>query len=192
MGTLPVIASTYRVTLDWSTSGGVTPHNVLHFFAPTGNETDLYNTLQSEMDPLQFAPMANAFVLVQFVILKLDGTSAAQTFPNTNGALSGGNGGQWSPATAALVKFATAHRGSRGRGRIFLGPIAESAMSDGIIGATEFGQLNTSWQEFADDMSSANKPMVIASYVHADQHEVLTCTADSVLATVRRRQNQLR
>jgi hypothetical protein len=41
-------------------------------------------------------------------------------------------------------------------------------------------------------MNSANVPLVVASYAHADYHEVTSFAIDALVGVQRRRQDQLR
>lgn len=188
---LPTIPNTYRCTLDWSPNSGVTPHNVFHVYSDTGNESDVFATIQSHLNNDMFVVLADDQTLDTISIIALDSNSATHIHTVT-ADISGGTDGECIPASAAVLSLRTNQRGSRGRGRMFLGPIAEASSENGIVNS---GQLNTmvgAWDTFREDMLGDGRPLVVASYVHADQHAVTGVSMSSVCGTQRRRQDQLR
>ena len=125
-------------------------------------------------------------------VLKLDGVSAAQNFSVTaQGSLVAGDS---IPQSAGVLSFRTTQRGSRGRGRIFLGPIAEDNQAQGIVNNTIRNTVLADWQAFQAALIAASPAcdLVVASYVHADAHLVTTIKADQVVGTIKARVDQLR
>jgi hypothetical protein len=188
---LPVIANVSRVTLEWSASGGIHPANVWHFFAPTGDEQDLSNLIEANFNGDMIDCVSSNFAVEGVTVLRLDGTSASQSFVFAT-AVPGQGGGDYAPALCGLVKLQTPQRGPRGRGRMYVGPCAESANNEGLLDAGSSSAMASGWATFLPAMASATAPLVIASYQHADNHQVTAVTVESILATQKRRQDQLR
>jgi hypothetical protein len=188
--TLPVITGTSRVSLEWhNVSLGVpaTTVNVLHVQGSTGNESaiasDLATTLAANQVDALFS-LSNAYHLTNITVTPLDGTSAGQVFPQTG--IAGQASGQVIPQCAVVWTFYTGHRGPRGRGRIYLGPITETINDDGdlVVGGADPG---TAIQAILDDMSGAGHALRVASYLHMDAHDITSFTIHPVIRTQRRR-----
>jgi hypothetical protein len=135
-------------------------------------------------------------------VTPLDGVSG--TFIHLTGSgsrFAGGQAGDFSPASAMLMKFVTGLRGRDNRGRIFLPFIGEPSMINGFVDETDRVAMQSAWRDFRTNLSvDATTPceMVVASYdrlhggasAHATQ--VATIIAESPLGTQRRRQDRLR
>lgn len=189
--TLPTIADTYRVALNW---GGPVYNatNVIHILSPTGDESDIFDALDTNVSSLNFAPCCDAFNVETVVITKLDGTPDGVVFPTAAGTPAnwdGGTGGQMVPQVAALIKLLTGTSGRSGRGRIYLPFVAEGAMTTGQIDGTPLGQLQTAWEDLANALI-ANTPtmaLAVASYLNETAAQVLAVQAEQPIATIRRR-----
>jgi hypothetical protein len=188
---LPEIANTYRCTLLWSNFLGVAPRNVFHVFSDTGNETDVFNTLEANLSDGMFDALVNSYTLDQIAIIALDSNSATHIHDSAAG-INGGAEGSPIPASAAVVSFRTNTRGSRGRGRMYVGPIGEDKQDHGVLASASQGAMQSAWDDFREAMVGDGRPLVVASYAHADQHAVVTSTVDTLCGTMRRRQDQLR
>ena len=188
MAVLPTIANTFRVTLNWHTAHGITPRNVLHILAPSANEVDVANEVDAAFVAATncFQPMCDDFNFDQMDVIKLDGSSATQTVTVPDG-IAGGESGDCIPAACCVVGFHTLQRGARGRGRIYIGPIAEVSQTQGILTSSALTDMASSWATFHDHLITNSMALVVASYVHADQHEVTSVHIDSILGTQRRR-----
>jgi len=106
----------------------------------------------------------------------------------------GGGTGETIVQGCALVSLHTAQRGSRGRGRVYLGPITEGKQADGTLVAASQIQTLDAWAAWQENMLSATPSIElgVASYTHADFHPVTSIRVDSIIATQRRRLDQLR
>jgi hypothetical protein len=121
-------------------------------------------------------------------ILPLDGTSATNTRPVTAaGSLTSGD---WIFGTAAVLTIKTPQRGSRGRGRVYLGPLAESKLTNGLL--VDPSTCVGAWSAFLSDMQSDGFNLGVASYVHADFHVASSLTMSIIPGQIRRRNDQLR
>lgn len=198
MPPLPVIADVYRVSLDWIGAGGVTPRNSLHFRTAFTDLDEIgaafnlgWQTARATAEPL-FA-MSSDFECFDVDVLPLDGTTASHTV-RLEAEIQGNTEGEWSPATAVVASLHTTQRGARGRGRMYIGPIAESKMENGLLVTASVIEMQSGWEALLDQFQTAvtGLQLVIASYVHADAHDVTSVRVDSILGTQRRRQDQLR
>lgn len=192
MGTLPVIADTFRCTIDWSLTSGIIAHNVLHFHAPGKSEAQVFAAFETNWHANMFEALPITTAITQFDVLKLDGTSATQSFAPTLANEHGSSSGTIIPEACAVVSLHTAVRGSRGRGRVFVGPITEVVQDNGLIVSPYVSEMNTAWGLFVAGMSVSACPLVIASYVHSDQNLVLSLHTDPGIGTQRRRLLQQR
>jgi hypothetical protein len=126
-------------------------------------------------------------------VLPLDGTSATFDTP-IGAAIHGGGSGGVLPQICSVISLHTATRGARGRGRMYIGPMGETQISNGIIGSGTQNTMLTGWGDFHDDLltKTSGTELAIASYKHGDVHPVINLRVDGVAGTQRRRQNQLR
>lgn len=198
MGHLPVIADVYRCTILWNTANGVAPRNVLHIKQPSGSEADVaeafsyaYGVAIATNNP--WAPMSNTYTAAALDVIKLDGSSATQT-EALAATIGGSASGEIIPASAGVMSLHTAQRGPRGRGRQFVGPTTEGSQVNGLLTGGVQVEFAAGWDLFIEALPSAPVPaaLVVASYRHADAHEVTSIRADAVCGTQRRRQDQLR
>lgn len=197
MPPLPTIANTFRVTLDWTTQHGIRPVNVFHVHSASSDVLAIGADIQNAMvvpSPLAlFKCMQSDFTIPSFSILPLDGSTATVTIA-ASGQGGGGGSGQLVPAAAGVVSFHTAQRGARGRGRMYVGPCTETVISDGALDTTVQTQMLSAWGDFLTALPTGTEgvTMVVASYVHADQHAITNIRVDTLIGTQRRRQDQLR
>lgn len=192
---LPVIANTYRTSLNWAQpASGQSAVNVMHFRGSTGDETDLFEALEANVDGVMWNFTSSDAAVSTVEIIKLDGNSATQEFPTVAAGWSGDQtAGDCAFQVAELVSFRTGVRGPAGRGRIYIPFITESSTGDGGI-ASPAGLANqqAAWQTFATAMSASGFPLVVASYVNAAAADVTTIVCETLLGTQRRRQDRRR
>src|SRR6266576_425778 len=133
----PVIADVFRVTLNWKRGTERPAANVLHFKAPTANETDVFNTIDANVVRGMWALVSSAVGVESIDILPLDGTSASSRH-STGLPLkwTGEEPGGVIPNGCALVSLRTGLRGRSNRGRIYLPFVGESGQDDGALSAT--------------------------------------------------------
>jgi hypothetical protein len=196
---LPVIANVLRCALEWTDSGatvGVRPVNVFHVHYVTGTASDAAGDVADALATSgsdMFDVLYTGLEVNSISVLPLDGTTA--TFDQPIGAtIAGGGAGGIVPQVCTVVSLHTAQRGSRGRGRVYVGPMGETQIADGHVSSGSANTMLVAWGQFHDDLlaSPSGAELAIASYVHADAHPVTSLRIDSVLGTQRRRQNQLR
>lgn len=75
---------------------------------------------------------------------------------------------------------------------MYVGPIVETTQTQGVANPTVVGLMTDAWEEFINKLRDDLNPLVIASYTHADAHDVTSVRTDPLIATQRRRQDQLR
>jgi len=190
---LPVIADVFRVTFNWHPDSGITPRNVIHIGCPSGTEAEVGAAVVAALQDHQFEGLSAAHVLDSVTVLKLDGSTAGLDVAG-GGYNSGSGSGDTIPASAIVVSFQTGHRGSRGRGRIYIGPVLEVVNTAGEIGSGTSDEIRTAWEDFQTALEAGSPActQVVASYVHADANAVANYRCDTILGTQRRRQDQLR
>lgn len=193
MAPLPVIAGVYRVSIEWTRTFGCAPVNVLHIRSPLGavGETEAtIAALLNDAGPL-FAAMPEDFTTGEIKILPLNGLSPTSIFGLDNDALTSGDN-HAVPSVAALVSLRTNIRGPKARGRVYVGPVGEGYINDGLLAATARADMVAAWGDFQDAIIAADMELVVASYVHEEAYLVNQIQHPEVLATQRRRQDQLR
>lgn len=198
MPALPVIANTFRVALNWRTSGGQIAANVIHIETAASGKlaSDVDEVIEDAVGSGLWLSASNSAQVTDIAITPLDGTSATQHFtPGTPAAWTGGQAGDFSPASSAIVKFTTLLRGRSFRGRFYTPFTGESVMSDGMLDGTTAASMTTEWNSFmANLQGDPTTPcgIVVASYKHAVATDIVAFNVEGVLATQRRRQGRLR
>lgn len=188
MPPIPTITDVWRVTLNWGIAHGVAPRNVLHFSAPGLTDADIATALDANFTDEMWACVQQDWAFTTVDLLKLDGTSATRTEAvSAQGSLTSGD---WIVGAAGVISARTPQRGSRGRGRVYLGPLAESQLTNGLI--PNVSTKLAAWEAFRVAMQGDGVPWVVASYVHADSHAVTSVQMDQIPGMVRRRNDQLR
>lgn len=193
---LPVIANTYRVALKWDPAGGVAPVNVFNYqtTAPaTVAQVAAKLTTAIELSSALWTCMSTGQILSHMGITLLDGIRAEEDFSFT--PTSGGSSGQLLPAVAALLSFKSLQKGPRGRGRMYIGPCCEDAVNTGQLVSSVQAAMQTAWDNFFTSTATAGAgsgSIVVASYKHADTNAIETHLVETIVATQRRRQSQLR
>jgi hypothetical protein len=130
-------------------------------------------------------------LLTSMEILPLDGTSASTTHA-VSPTQGGDQASQIVPEACLVLSLHTPQRGARGRGRVYIGPICEGIMANGLVDGTVESDTVTAWGAFQTSVNGAGVTWVVASYRHADQHPIIGLRADAVCGVQRRRLNQLR
>jgi hypothetical protein len=198
MPALPVIAQTFRCALNWRSSAGQIAVNVIHIHTAAAGKSaaDVFENLNDDMGSNAWLTVSSTAVVESVSITPLDGVSATVTFaPTVPAHWTGGQAGDFSPATSTLIKETTSLRGRSHRGRIYLPFTGESVMSNGIIDPTTVATMSTEWNALQGVLAAdALTPMSIcvASYKLATQIAVDTFFVEGVAATQRRRQGRLR
>jgi len=198
MATLPVIADTFRCALNWTTSGGQIAVNVIHIHTVTSGKTaaDVDEVLEDQVGSNLWLSVSSTAQVTDIAITPLDGVSATQHFvPAVPAGWTGGQAGDFSPATAAIVKIPTDQRGRSKRGRVFLPFTGESVMANGVLDNTTRSSMETQWNTFQAALKAdPDTPcfICVASYKLASQREPLALSVEHLLATQRRRQGRLR
>jgi len=213
MATLPVINGVFRCAFSWRVgTSGPTAQNVMHFFGTSGDPVSLKNALNTNVTTGMWVGTATNCSIYQLSITPLDGTSATQVFSvaGTNWAGTG-TPGDYSPATATVIRLTTANRGRQNRGRLYIPFQTEQYMASGI-NSTSVAANQTAWDNFRSAMKTAAFPMHIASYGHSlhrtktsgggytltpvtwtpHSNEVISSTVEVTYGTQRRRQSRLR
>jgi hypothetical protein len=135
--------------------------------------------------------MAN-FQIESWAITLLSSSSATQIVPCTE-TITGSGGGNMIPQVAGVLSMRTSERGSRGRGRLFLGPVGEADADAGLMSAGIPAGTVTAWNAVAEELADdpLNISFGVASYVHSEIAGVQTFSMRRAFGTQRRRQNQV-
>ena len=191
---LPVIADCYRVAFQWQmafqAANGSDPVNVAHFSAPGKTAAQVYSIIDTAWAANLIKSTSAVGVISQLDITKLDGSSATQSFVTGSGAkwTGGTAGGDPIPAQCTIVKLATALRGPRYRGRLFLPYLSEAEQSVGNITPATVTTMSAAWVTFANAVATAGAALGVASYVGSVWTQVVNIAVEGTAATQRRRQ----
>ena len=170
--------------------------NVFHVRSATGTASTIGPLLDTQLTA-HGSSMFNALYtgnsLSGIEILPLDGVSTTFLQSVTGPVLGSGSGGIL-PGFSQVLSLHTNQRGSRGRGRMFIGPVGETQVNDGSMSAGTNATTLSAWGAFITAISGGSPAtdLVVASYLHADAHDVQTIRVDTVCGMQRRRQNQIR
>jgi len=195
MAPLPTIGNCVRVALLWGAQGGVAPVNVFHLITNSTDEVEIAGALDDAFSGATtnpFSPVMSAFIMEHYLITLLDGHSAGQVIA-TGPVFGGAAGGQFVPNVAAVLSLHTPQRGPRGRGRLYLGPVGESAIDSGTVVSGTRTDCVAGWNDVDDALaaSSITASLGVASYVHSEVNGVTSKSMRIPAGTQRRRQNQL-
>ncbi len=192
---LPTIPNVYRCSFTFGASGQIAV-NVIHLHRSASTASAVWNDIKTIGDANfdtvfnPWAAMDNDYVILDLTVLPLDGVSASVSgLPDE--AWHGGGSGQRLPAMAQIVHFGTDTRGPRGRGRVFIGPIVEGEVTEGLMENSVRAGTALNWINFADALDAEGLSLVVASYVHEDFNEVTAISAQSVPGIQRRRNERL-
>jgi len=191
---LPVIDGVYRVTWNFQTSRGVTPRIVQHFLCPSNTVDYIGAAIVGATEDNMFNPMPQSFEPLTIDILPLDGVTPTRQFNlDSPGNLCQG-AEEMSPASAAIISLRTDQRGPQGRGRSYVGPVAEASMENGQLDVDDAAAMQTAWSAFLTELAGLDPEvlMVVASYTHEEAYPVQDLNFEATLGTQRRRQDQLR
>jgi hypothetical protein len=194
MPPLPIIADTYRVTLNWENTNGQHAANVIHIYAPGKDIPTVLDKVDDSVTANMWDATSASGQVVSLDCIKLDGTSSTQTKSslNNDGRWQGNASGQPIPQSCAMVKFATGHRGREYRGRIFLPWVAEDVQNGGMLSTAVRDSINLDWVAFVNGTLVPDYNLVVASYKLHQQHAVLGVAAELATGTQRRRQQRNR
>lgn len=198
MPPLPTIPDVVRVTFAWNTVNGVTPRNVIHIRTALTTDADIMSEIVSAVGTgdgnLMYVAMHSSFAIDHVDILKLDGSAATSSFIGLSTLFeTTGGSGELVPEAAMLLKLSTAVGGPRGRGRQYIGPLAESACANGFLTGITLSTVADAWVDFSEALvTSSLSHLCVASYFHADSNDVIAITPRSYIATQRRRLLQTR
>jgi len=197
MPPLPTIADVFRIVLPWSTFAGITPRNVFNVrCTDTSDVTEIAQQIGgvfTASGPNCFNVMNSNFHFIDINITPLDGATASSDV-RLEAEVAGVADSEILPAVATLVKFKTAQRGPRGRGRMYVGPCCENNVVNGSVSPANLLAMGNSWTAFIEDLllGSPSIEFGVASYLHSDFHPLTSVLVEQVLGTQRRRQGQLR
>jgi hypothetical protein len=139
-------------------------------------------------------PVSSLFEPTHWTVQPLDGVTASQQFirTDTNQMCGGDPGNDSIMEGAAVLSFRSSQLGPRGRNRLFIGPIAESAQAEGVLDDDVPTTLVARWSAFQALLLAGDAALRVASYVHADSHPITTLLCNSHMGTQRRRLLQTR
>jgi hypothetical protein len=115
----------------------------------------------------------------QIYITPLESPEATVVFDTDGSAKWGGSatGSEHVPSACAVVSLKTAFRGRSARGRIFVGPVAESELTNGLLNDATRAAMVDGWTSFGSALISEDMEHVVASYKN---ETALTVTSYSI------------
>jgi hypothetical protein len=191
MPALPVISNVFRCAFEFS-GGIVNPVTVLHFKCTDSSDV---TAIAARLGAARVASGHNPWLAMHedyltnsVLITPLDGSTAG-TAQALGSDVGGAQSGDQILNDACLVSFHTARRGSRGRGRAYIGPIVEGIQAGGLLTGTVEADTLTAWAAWHAALESGTPSItpVIASYVHADEHTITSLRVNTKVASQRRR-----
>jgi hypothetical protein len=189
MAPLPEIADTYRVVFNWNVDNIV---NVTHFHADEKTPKLIYDAIEAHVTDNMWSTNLNSHKITSVEVTPLDGTGATYTKTTDASSKWGGTlSGDAIMNCASVLSQHTVFRGPANRGRMFIGPMAEGALSNGIINTATRGAMESAWTTFQIAMIGADIQHVVASYRHQTAITVLNYSVREAAGTMRRRQSRL-
>ena len=190
MAPLPIISNVTRVAFNW----GPTPNcvNVMHFHQDAPSIAGLVSSLEAHVKAPMWKLLPAFQICSTMTLTPLDGSSASFTasLPAT-ADWKGAATGDCIPGSCYVVSSKTVERGRSARGRVYVGPLAETMNFNGMLSSTDRLASETDWNRFAADMITASSPWVVASYKNRTALSVLNVSIRAAAGTQRRRQSRL-
>lgn len=196
MAGLPTIANVYRIGIEWQ-GGLVKPVNVFHVKNVSGATVPEIAAAIGAATPTGTQKiwkfLSSGYHADHVVVTPLDGHTAGVPVP-LGVTWAGDGSGDEIMNDAAVISFHTGQRGSRGRGRLYQGPITETRQSNGLLDGGDVSDTVSAWSTFHASMRSGSPSIdpVVASYKWADSHSIVSIRVDSVVGSQRRRLDQRR
>lgn len=192
MPPLPIIADIIRVGFHWQHTNGQSAYNVMHFDIGAMSITSFEALINTNWSANMILEVSSAAKIDRLDITPLNGTGATQQFAETNARWSGGSTDAIIPAAAQVISLRTGLRGRSNRGRIYLPFMVESNFSAGSVSGASNATIQTAWNTFVTGMNTGGAPLVVASYLNANAHDVTQVIVEFIVGTQRRRQSRLR
>lgn len=189
MAPLPEIADTYRVALIWNQYNAV---NVLHVHAASSTPSIVGDGIAASVSAGMWHGLSTAAQINSLHITPLFDDGATFVYPTDGSAKwKGGQAGDVIPAAAIVVSEKTVFRGPANRGRVFLGPVAESVAFNGILSSAEIPTMTNAWTAFGAALITHSMQHVVASYKNATAITVVNYSIRQAFGTMRPRQSRL-
>jgi hypothetical protein len=99
-------------------------------------------------------------------------------------------GTDWVPSLAAVVSLKTALRGRSNRGRVFVGPVAESESYSGNLSTATAAAMQGGWASFGSSLIGLDSEHVVASYKLSTALTVTNYSVKTHCGTQRNRQGR--
>lgn len=188
MAPLPVIADTFRITINYvDTIGRQLAANVIHVFAPFSNQDDVGNDVGGFLTNEMFEPTSTSILIASIDVIPLDGVTPTKNYLTPG--ITGGSTGQFIPNTSLVISFKTPIRGPSFRGRAFIALVAEGITADGIFEVSVVQDCLDAWIQFQTDLTGALLAQAVASYKLEVATLVTTYESNQRNDTQRRRLN---
>jgi len=179
--------------------------NRIHLFSGAITSPDLFTRFQTAWDPRQMSATAVGVRLHQVDITILDDHTATQVFTTTGTKFDGVASGQFSPATAAVVRLSTGFRGQASHGRVYIPFISEEVIANGSLDTAAQTTIQAGWEAFRAAIEGQASPLQVVSYgiegnpdavppiatKPALNQQVTSLSVAPVVGTQRRRQGRL-
>lgn len=195
MAPLPVIPDVFRLALNWTSVSAGIAVNVTHWekvtpTTPLADAADLIDQWLANDAVAMYGSVASTANGSTLVATPLDGVTASVSGVATT--IAGTATGTVTQA-AALIKFTTAKRGPRYRGRIFLPYLGENVQEGSVlVGNALPSVLGPAWATFATNMLADDWRLVVASYKFETAEPVTSVTSEAIAGTQKRRNDRLR
>lgn len=189
MAPLPEIEDVFRVAFRWDAFNAV---NVTHFHAPTKTAPQVYITLNDHVTKEMWGVCQTGVHISQVDITPL--VNDAGTFSVATGSptkWSGKGTGDLVVNCAAVLSQKTVFRGPSHRGRMFIGPMCESFLANGMVITGNRTELVDAWTAFQAAIIADGMEHCVASYQHQTATTVLAYNVRSAAGTIRKRQDRL-
>lgn len=183
----PTIPDTWRVVLGWEISGSVLRAvNVMHFINDAGTALGMFQNLEASVTAEMWQWVTGQALVTTVGVQRLDGTSAAQEFATDQTAKWIGSGSNDAILQGAgLIKHTTLLAGRSNRGRTYIPYVAENKQTNG--GMVGVAAVQEGWTDFLNAMADTGYRLAVASYTDLISTDVVASTAQSQIATQRRR-----
>ena len=166
--------------------------NVIHVHKSSSDPATVFGNIAGAVNANMWKPLLGFSYVQRVDITPLfdNGITTKWTTDGTSKWHGSASGTDMVPNNAAVVSLKTAERGRSNRGRVFVGPVAEAELTNGMLSSTTASNMVTGWTSFGSTLIAEDAQHVVASYLNATALTVVNYSVRLAAGTVRKRQDR--
>lgn len=194
-----ILPNIWRVAFEW-TLGGQSAANIMCFQSSATDAATLHASIDSAVTAGMWSAQCSPGRVSRLSYTRLDGVTATSVVTTIGTKWDAGADTDFDPAVAIYVRFNTAFRGPASRGGVKLPFTSSAQTSTGLYSGATSAAVGAAWTAFRNSMSSNGNPLHVVHFLPKEpavgeaalSHPVTSVSVQSVLSTIRRRQDRIR